>query len=188
VPEVYVDRVDLDPLCPTPVLFDALIAEDECGLVFVKALSADEPGVSLQRVSPNWPHHLPGDVAIALTGQAGIIAMHRRGLIGPTWRGHGVRIQDARYSAPVLVGERFFTRVDIVRAPLAKACVRFRFRMWRRAAGGDRDLPQPSGCNVLRARVDSSRGALDTPVLSTVEGRPNPSIRASRYSGGRYSG
>lgn len=137
MPEIYVGRADLDAFCPTPVLFDALIAEDDSGLVFLKTLTAEEPGVRLQRASPNWPHHLPGDTVIALTGQAGIIAMHRRGLIGPTWRGHGVRIQDARYSAPVLVGEQFFTRVDIVRVRRWRDSLhtRFRFRMWKHADG-----------------------------------------------------
>lgn len=137
--EIYVGRALLDPLCPTPVLFDALIEEDDSALVFEKTLTADEPGVRLQRTSPQWPHHLPGDVVIALTGQAGIIAMHRRGLIGPTWRGHGVRIQDARYSAPVLVGERFLTRVEIVRVRRWRDSLhtRFRFRMWKNADGGE---------------------------------------------------
>jgi hypothetical protein len=121
------------------VLFDALIEEDDCGLVFEKTLTADDPGVRLQRTSPNWPYHLPGDVVIALTGQAGIIAMHRRGLIGPGWRGHGVRIDDARYSAPVLLGERFLTRVDIVRVRRWRQSLhaRFRFRMWKNADGGE---------------------------------------------------
>jgi len=139
VPEIYVGRADLDRFCPTPVLFDALIVEDDSGLVFLKTLTAEEPGVRLQRVSPNWPHHLPGDTVIALTGQAGIIAMHRRGLIGPAWRGHGVRIQDARYSAPVLVGEQFFTRVDIVRVRRWRDSLhtRFRFRMWKNIDGAE---------------------------------------------------
>ncbi len=139
MPEIYVGRSDLDPLCPTPVLFDALVEEDDLGFVFEKTLGADDPGLSLQRTSPNWPHHLPGDLVIALTGQAGIIAMHRRGLIGPAWRGHGVRIQDARYSAPVLVGERFLTRVDIVRVRRWRESLhtRFRFRMWKNGDGGE---------------------------------------------------
>lgn len=133
MPEVYVDAAALDHLTPTPILFDALIEEDELGLVFVKTLTLHDPGVGQQRVSPGWPHHLPGDVVIALTGQAGIIAMHRRGLIDGGWRGHGVRIQDARYSAPVLVGERFFTRVDVVRVRRWRESLhtRFRFRMWK---------------------------------------------------------
>ena len=131
--EIYVGAADLDRLTPTPVLFDALIEDGEAGLVFVKNLTLEDPGVRQQRVSPGWPHHLPGDVVIALTGQAGIIAMHRRGLIDHGWRGHGVRIQEARYSAPVLVGERFFTRVEIVRARRwhANLHTRFRFRMWK---------------------------------------------------------
>ena len=92
VPEIYVAAADLDHLTPTPILFDALIEESESGLVFVKTLTLECPGVGEQRVATSWPHHLPGDVVIALTGQAGIIAMHRRGLIGADWRGHGVRI------------------------------------------------------------------------------------------------
>lgn len=131
--EVYVDAAALDHLTPTPILFDAMIEEDDSGLVFVKTLTLQDPGVEDQRVSPGWPHHLPGDVVIALTGQAGIIVMHRRGLIDRDWRGHGVRIQDARYSAPVLVGERFFTRVDVVRVRRWRESLhtRFRFRMWK---------------------------------------------------------
>jgi hypothetical protein len=138
VAEVYIGAAELDQLTPTPILFDALIAEDDSGLVFVKSLTLQDPGVREQRVSSTWPHHLPGDVVIALTGQAGIIAMHRRGLIDRGWRGHGVRIQDARYSAPVLVGERFFTRVEVVRVRRWHASLhtRFRFRMWKMGEDG----------------------------------------------------
>jgi hypothetical protein len=47
-------------------------------------------------VTPGWPHHLPGELVIALTGQAGFILARRRGLIDDGWRGHGsCRIVDA---------------------------------------------------------------------------------------------
>jgi hypothetical protein len=148
--EVRVEAAELDRLTPTPILFDALIEEDEAGLVFVKTLTMADPGVTAQRVSPEWPHHLPGDVVISLTGQAGVIAMHRRGLIDGSWRGHGVRIEDARYSAPVLVGERFFTRVDIVRVRRWRRSlhVRFRFRMWKIG-------PQGGEVETFRSRQDA---------------------------------
>jgi acyl dehydratase len=51
-----------------------------------------------------------------------------------------VRIVDARFSAPVLVGERFYTRVDVgrVRKVGRSVHVQFRFRMWKtNEAGGD---------------------------------------------------
>lgn len=147
MPEVYVDRTELDALTPTPALFEALVWEDDtapteqasASLVFVKTLTMDDPGVSEQRTSPNWPHHLPGDVVILLTGQAAVIAMRRLGLMGEGWRGHGVRIQDARFSAPVLVGERFFTRVQVGRVRRLRDTlhVRFRFRMWKLSPSGE---------------------------------------------------
>ena len=91
-----------------------------------------------QRVTPAWPHHLPGELAIALTGQAGVIAVRRSGLVAEGWRGHGVRIVDARFSAPVLLGETFFTRVEIgrVRRLGRSVHVQFRFRMWKHDAAG----------------------------------------------------
>ena len=133
-----VSREDLDRLTQAPALFDALVAEDEHGCVFEKTVTMDDPGVAAQRVTPAWPHHLPGELVIALTGQAGCIAALRRGLIGDGWRGHGVRIVDARFSAPVLVGERFFARVDVgrVRKVGRSVHVQFRFRMWKPGADG----------------------------------------------------
>ncbi len=133
-----VSREELDRLTQAPALFDALVAEDEHGCVFEKTVSMDDPGVAAQRVTPTWPHHLPGELVIALTGQAGCIAALRRGLIGDGWRGHGVRIVDARFSAPVLVGERVFARVDVgrVRKVGRSVHVQFRFRMWKPGADG----------------------------------------------------
>jgi hypothetical protein len=134
--ELYLGRDDLDPLCQSPVLFDALIGEDENAFLFVKTVTRDDPGVASQRVTERWPHHLPGELVIALTGQAGVIAMRRKGLIDATWRGHGVRIRDARFSAPVLVGERFYTCVEILRTRRLGEVVhvRYRFRMWKEGA------------------------------------------------------
>ena len=135
---IRVPREDLDRVTLAPARFDALVAEDGEAFVFEKTVTLADPGVAEQRVTPAWPHHLPGELTIALTGQAGIIAAHRAGLIGDGWRGHGVRIVDARYSAPVLLGERFFTRVEIGRARrLARSVhVQFRFRMWKVDADG----------------------------------------------------
>jgi hypothetical protein len=130
---IRVPREDLDRVTLVPARFDALVAEDGEAFVFEKTVTLDDPGVAEQRVTPTWPHHLPGELTIALTGQAGIIAANRAGLIGDGWRGHGVRIVDARYSAPVLLGERFFTRVEIgrVRKVGRSVHVQFRFRMWK---------------------------------------------------------
>jgi hypothetical protein len=138
--DVLVPARELDRLTHVPVRFDALVAEDERAFVFAKTVTRDDPGVAEQRVTPSWPHHLPGELVIALTGQAGMIAMHRAGLVGDGWRGHGVRIVDARFSAPVLLGETFFTRVDIARVRRVGQSVhaQLRFRMWKRdAAGGE---------------------------------------------------
>ena len=133
-----VPRAELDPLAPLPVLFDALIEEDEQGCVFEKVLTLDDPGVRQQRTTPNWPHHLPGELVIGLTGQAACVFLRRRGMIDATWRGHGVRIMDARYSAPVLLGERFYTRLTLLRARrlLGSLHLRLRYRMWKHAADG----------------------------------------------------
>jgi hypothetical protein len=135
---VHVPREELDRLTLAPACFDALVAEDGTAFVFEKTLTLADPGVAEQRVTPAWPHHLPGELAIALTGQAGVIAAHRAGLIGENWRGHGVRIVDARFSAPVLLGERFFTRVEIgrVRRLGRSVHVQLRYRMWKLAAEG----------------------------------------------------
>ncbi len=136
--ELYVPRDELDPVGQSPILFDALTAEDDNVVVFRKVLVRSDPGVSSQRVTPQWPHHLPGDLIIALTGQAGIIATRRMGLIAEGWRGHGVRIRDARFSAPVLVGEAFYTRVEVVRTRKLRGNIyaSFRFRMWKHAPDG----------------------------------------------------
>jgi hypothetical protein len=136
---MWVPRDDLDRLCQAPVHFDALVAEEENACVLVKTLTMADAGVAAQRVTPKWPHHLPGELVIALTGQAANIALRRKGIVGPDWRGHGVRIRDARFRAPVLVGERFHTRVEIARVRrLAddKIYVQLRYRMWKLAADG----------------------------------------------------
>ena len=136
--EVHVPREELDRLAPMPVLFDALVGEDEGTCVFVKTLTLDDPGVARQRTSPRWPHHLPGELVIGLTAQAGCVALCRLGLTDPSWRGHGVRIVDARFPAPVLLGEQFFTRVDVVRARrlLGSLHVRLHYRMWKHGPDG----------------------------------------------------
>jgi hypothetical protein len=131
-----IPREELERLAPVAVRFDALVSEDEGGCVFEKTVTMEDPGVAEQRVTAAWPHHLPGEQVIALTGQAGFIVARRRGLIGDGWRGHGVRIVDARYSAPVLLGERLFARVDVgrVRRLGQSVHVQFRFRMWKHDA------------------------------------------------------
>ena len=131
-------REELDRLTHAPARFDALLAEDAEGCLFEKTVRMDDPGVAEQRVTPAWPHHLPGELVIALTGQAGFIVARRRGLIGDGWRGHGVRIVDARYSAPVLLGERMLARCDVgrVRRLGQSVHVQFRFRMWKQDAEG----------------------------------------------------
>jgi hypothetical protein len=135
---IHVARAELDRLTQSPALFDALIDEDETACTFVKTVTMDDPGVAQQRTSPRWPHHLPGELAIALTGQAACIALCRLGYIDPSWRGHGVRIVEARFPAPVMLGERFFTRVEIGRARrlLGSLHVRLRYRMWKHGDDG----------------------------------------------------
>src|SRR5262249_18407362 len=132
--QVHVPRAELDALGHAPVLFDALIAEDESTCVFQKTVTLDDPGVAAQRATPRWPHHLPGEQIIALTGQAGVISVRRKGIVAAGWRGHGVRIHDARFPAPVLLGETFYTQVEIVRSRRlgGNVYVHFRFRMWKR--------------------------------------------------------
>jgi hypothetical protein len=138
MPSLFVARAELDALSQSPVLFDALIAEDDAGATFQKTLTRDDPGVAAQRVTARWPHHLPGELIIALTGQAAVIATRRKGLIGENWRGHGVRIREARFRAPVLLGEIFYTRVEVVRThKLGDSMhVSFRFRMWKHTDDG----------------------------------------------------
>ena len=133
-----IPRAELDPLSPVPVLFDALIEEDDNGCVFEKTLTLDDPGVREQRTTAKWPHHLPGELVIGLTGQAACVFLRRRGLIDASWRGHGVRISDARYSAMVLLGERFFTRLTLLRTRRLRESLHLRlaYRMWKLDAAG----------------------------------------------------
>jgi len=133
-----VPRDEIDGLAPIPVLFDALVEQSAEACVFVKTLTLDDPGVAAQRTMPRWPHHLPGELVIALTGQAACVALRRLGMIEAGWRGHGVRISDARFTAPVLLGETFWTQVVIVRARRLHGSlhVRLRYRMWKHDAGG----------------------------------------------------
>ena len=135
---MHVPRPELDPLSPVPVLFDALIEEDDSGCVFEKTLTLDDPGVREQRTTAKWPHHLPGELVIGLTGQAACVFLRRRRLIDAGWRGHGVRISDARYSAMVLVGERFFTRLTLLRSRRIGGSLHLRlaYRMWKLDADG----------------------------------------------------
>jgi hypothetical protein len=136
--DLCVTNAELDALGQSPVLFDALIGEDDSGCLFRKTVTRGDPGVATQRITPRWPHHLPGELVIALTGQAGVITMRRKEVIGPGWRGHGVRIRDARFSAPVLVGETAYMRVEIVRTRKLGGSIyaQFRFRMWKHADDG----------------------------------------------------
>ena len=136
---VRIPREELDRVTQAPALFDALVGEDGQVFVFEKTVTLADPGVAEQRVTPAWPHHLPGELAIALTGQAGVVAARRSGLIADGWRGHGVRIVDARFSAPVLLGERFFTRVEIgrVRRLGRSIHVQLQFRMWKLGERGE---------------------------------------------------
>ena len=132
-------HAEMDPLGQSPILFDALVAEDERSCTFAKTVRATDPGVAEQRATPNWPHHLPGELVISFTGQAACIALQRQGLTDPSWRGHGVRIRDARFLAPVLVGEQVFVRVETVRVRRIRdsAHVQLRFRMWKIGPTGE---------------------------------------------------
>lgn len=136
-----IGRAALDALAQAPVRFDALVGETDTGCVFVKTVTMADPGVATQRTTPAWPHHLPGELVISLTGEAGILTLRHKGLIAEGWRGHGVRIDSARFSSPVLLGETFFTLADVVRTRRIRESVhaRFRFRMWKRDAEG-RDI------------------------------------------------
>lgn len=133
-----IPRAALDPLGQSPILFDALIAEDEQSCLFRKVVTLDDPGVREQRTTPRWPHHLPGELYIALTGQAAVVFMRRRGLIEEGWRGHGVRIRDARFSAPVLLGETVFVRAELLRTRRLRDSLhtQFAFRMWKAGSDG----------------------------------------------------
>ncbi len=131
-------RDELDGLAPMPVTFDALVEQTAESCVFVKTLTLEDPGVAAQRTTARWPHHLPGELVIGLTGQAACVALRRLGVIDAGWRGHGVRISDARFAAPVLLGETFWTRVTIVRVRRLHGSlhVRLRYRMWKHDAAG----------------------------------------------------
>jgi len=134
----HISRDELDRLGQSPVHFDALVAEEDGACVFVKTVTLADPGVAEQRVTPLWPHHLPGELVISLTGQAANVLLRRKAIIAEDWRGHGVRIREARFSAPVLLGEQFWTRVEIVRVRRLgeKLYGQFRFRMWKLGPDG----------------------------------------------------
>ena len=133
-----VSKRELDPAAQSPLFFDALIAEDATSCTFEMTPTLDLPGVREQRVSARWPHHLPGEQVISLTGQTGGVLLRRRGLIEANWRGHGVRISEARFSAPVLIGERFYIRAELLRSRRLRDSLhcRFAFRMWKLDASG----------------------------------------------------
>ena len=50
-----IPRSQLDPLGQSPILFDALIAEEEHACVFRTMLTMDDPGVAEQRTTARWP-------------------------------------------------------------------------------------------------------------------------------------
>ncbi len=128
----------LDALAQSPVRFDALVGETDDACLFVKTVTMDDAGVRDQRITPAWPHHLPGELVISLTGEAGVLTLRYKRLVEPGWRGHGVRITDARFSAPVLVGETAFMLASLVRLRRIRQSIhtRFRFRMWKMDAEG----------------------------------------------------
>jgi hypothetical protein len=130
---VRVPASALDGLAQSPVRFDALVGETDDACLFVKTVTMDDAGVAAQRVTPTWPHHLPGELVISLTGEAGVLTLRHKRLVEPDWRGHGVRITDARFSAPVLVGETAFMLASLVRLRRIRQSIhtRFRFRMWK---------------------------------------------------------
>jgi hypothetical protein len=133
-----VGRAELDRFGQSPIHFDALIDEQDDALVFEKTITMDDPGVREQRTTRRWPHHLPGELVIGFTGQAGTIALRRKGIIGDGWRGHGVRIRDARFSKAVYVGETLFIRIEIGRARRLRESVHvaLQFRMWKLGPNG----------------------------------------------------
>jgi Tfp pilus assembly protein PilV len=71
-------RDELDRLTHAPSRFDALVAEDEAAACFEKTVTMTTPACGAAR-DAGWPHHLPGELVIALTGQAGFIVARRRG-------------------------------------------------------------------------------------------------------------
>ena len=131
--ETILTREELDLLTQSPAQFDRLVQEDEDSCVLEIAVTRDTAGVADQRVVPGWDHHLPGETVISLTGQAACILLRRSGVIDAGWRGHGVRIRDARYSASVGLGELAWLRVERMRVRRLRGSVhiRFRFRMWK---------------------------------------------------------
>jgi hypothetical protein len=138
LPSLPVPRAALDAEAQSPLFFDALIAEDDTSCTFAMTPTMELAGVRAQRTTPRWPHHLPGEQVISLTGQAAGVLLRRRGQIDAGWRGHGVRIVEARFSAPVLIGERVFIRAELLRARRLRGSlhVRFAFRMWKLDASG----------------------------------------------------
>jgi hypothetical protein len=128
-----IPRAALEADAQSPLLFDALIAEDASSCTFAMTPTLDTPGVREQRATARWPHHLPGEQVISLTGQTGGVLLRRRGYIDASWRGHGVRISEARFSAPVLLGECVFIRAELLRARRLRDSLhtRFAFRMWK---------------------------------------------------------
>jgi hypothetical protein len=133
-----ISRAELEGDAQSPLYFDALIAEDETSCTFEMTVTERLPGLRDQRPTTRWPHHLPGEQVISLTGQTGGVLLRRRGHIEAGWRGHGVRIDDARFSAPVLLGERFYIRAELLRARRLRDSLhcRFAFRMWKLGPDG----------------------------------------------------
>ncbi len=136
--QTILDRAELDRLTQTPAEFDRLVEEDDISCVLEIECTANTAGVTAQRTVPRWGHHLPGETVIALTGQAACVLLRRRGVIQEGWRGHGVRIRDARYSASVELGEVAWMRVEMgrVRRLRDSVHIQFRFRMWKVDDGG----------------------------------------------------
>ncbi len=133
-----IPRSALDGDAQSPLFFDALIAEDATSCTFEMTVTAALPGIREQRTSARWPHHLPGEQVVSLTGQTGGVLLRRRGHIDASWRGHGVRIDEARFSAPVLLGETFYIRAELLRARKLRDSLhcRFAFRMWKLGPDG----------------------------------------------------
>ena len=98
--QTLLNRDELDRLTQSPVQFNRLVYENEDSCVLEVAVTQDTAGVADQRIVPRWGHHLPGETVISLTGQAACILLRRCGVIEEGWRGHGVRIRDARGTPP----------------------------------------------------------------------------------------
>jgi hypothetical protein len=131
--QTLLNRDELDRLTQSPVQFNRLVEENEDSCVLEIAVTQDTAGVADQRIVPRWGHHLPGETVISLTGQAACILLRRCGVIEEGWRGHGVRIRDARYSASVEIGEVAWMRVERLRVRRLGGSVhiQLRFRMWK---------------------------------------------------------